>query len=49
MKVNGGEDVADLGSCDVELGEQFHLSTRNLRIDAELSGHRDKILLENLE
>ncbi len=48
MKVNRREDIGDVGRCHVELGEELDLSTRNLWVNAELSGYRYKILLENL-
>jgi len=49
MKVNGREDIGNLGSRDVEFGEEFYLPARNLWIDAQLSGCRHKIFLQNLK
>ena len=33
VEVNSSEDIRDLESRNIELGQEFHLSTRNLRID----------------
>ncbi len=49
MEVNGRENIGDLWSGDVELGEEFNLSTSNLWINPKLSRHRHKILLEDLK
>lgn len=49
VEINGGQDIGDIGSSNVEFGQEFNLSARNLWINAQLSSHRYKILLENLE
>jgi len=49
MQVDGCEDVCDLGSGDVELGEQFNLASGNARIHMQFPCDRDEILLEHLQ
>ena len=33
MEVDGSKNIGDLGSCDVELGEELDFPARNFRID----------------
>ena len=49
VQIDGGEDVCDLRSGNVELGEQFNLATRNPRINLKFSRDRDEIFLQHLQ
>ena len=49
MEVDGGKDVGNFGSSNIELGEQFDFPASNVRINAQLSRDSDEILLQYLE
>ena len=45
VEVNGSQYVRDLGSGNIELGQQFDFPARNLRINVQLPRDSDEILL----
>jgi hypothetical protein len=48
VEVDGSEYVRDLGSRDIELGQQFDFPARNLRINMEFPRDGNEILLQYL-
>jgi hypothetical protein len=49
VEVDGGQDVGNLGSGNIELGEQFDFAARNARINAQFTCDRNEILLQHLQ
>lgn len=49
VQINGGEDVGDIWSGDVELGEQFDFAAGDGRLHMQFSGGGDEIFLQDLE
>ena len=49
MEVGGGQDVGNLGSGNIELGEQFDFTARNARINVQFTCDRNEILLQHLQ
>ncbi len=49
VQVDGGEDVGNIGSGDVELGEQFDFAAGDGRLHTQLARNGDEIFLQDLE
>lgn len=49
VEVDGGEDIANVGSDHIKFGQQLHLSPRKGRIHAQLAGHGNEIFLQHLD
>ena len=48
VKIYGGKNIRQVRLNYIELGEQFDFAASNARIDVQLAGDGDKILLKHL-
>ena len=49
MQINRGENVGDLWSGDIELGQQFDFAACNFNIDVQFARDGHKIFLQDLQ
>ena len=49
MEIDGGQNVCNVRSDHVELGQEFDFTTREPRIEMQFASRGDEILLQHLQ
>ena len=49
MEIDSGQNIRDVGSGDIQLGQQFDFAASNTRVNVQFSSNDDEILLQYLQ